>query len=70
MNFENLNDTNCRIDDIRNNDKILIGGSYYGKLDLKVCSDTDNFEKFFLTVEKNALTFANNFDFFHNCTFG
>ena len=60
MNFENLNDTNCRIDDIRNNDKILIGGSYYGKLDLKVCSDTDNFEKFFLTVEKNALTFANN----------
>ena len=60
MNFEKLNETNCRVDDIKNNDKILIGGSFFGKFDLKVCADTDNFEKFFVTVEKNALNFANN----------
>lgn len=34
MNFEKLNETNCRIGDIQNNDKIPIGGSFYGKLDL------------------------------------
>ncbi len=60
MNFEKLNETNCRISNIQNNDKVLIGGSFFGKLDLAVTVDTDNFEKFFSTVEKNALNFENN----------
>lgn len=60
MNFEKLNETNCRISDIQNNDKILIGGSFMGKLDLSVIADTDNFEKFFQTVAKNAQNFINN----------
>lgn len=60
MNFEKLNETNCRISNIQNNDKILIGGSFYGKLDLAVTADTDYFENFFKTVEKNAANFENN----------
>lgn len=52
MNFEKLNETNCRIGDIQNNDKIPIGGSFYGKLDLAVTADIDSFETFFVTVEK------------------
>lgn len=60
MNFEKLNETNCRISDIQNNDKILIGGSFLGKLDLAVTADTDNFENFFKIVEKNASSFENN----------
>lgn len=60
MNFEKLNETNCRIDDIKNNDEILIGGSCFGAFNLKVCADIDNFEKFFSSVEKNALTLADN----------
>ncbi len=60
MNFEKLNEANCRISDIRNNDKILVGGSFSGALDLAVTADIDNFEKFFKTVEKNASNFQNN----------
>ncbi len=60
MNFEKLNETNCRFSDIQNNDKILIGGSFLGKLDLAVTADLDKFERFFQTVEKNALSFENN----------
>lgn len=60
MNFEKLNETNCRIGDIQNNDKIPIGGSFYGRLDLAVTADIDSFETFFVTVEKNALSFENN----------
>lgn len=47
MNIEKLNEISCRIDNIKNNDKILIGGSFYGKLDLAVTVDTENFEHFF-----------------------
>lgn len=60
MNFEKLNETNCRINDIQNNDKIPIGGSIFGKLDLAVTADIDNFETFFQTVEKNAANFEKN----------
>lgn len=60
MNFEKLNETNCRISNIQNNDKILIGGSFFGKLDLAVTADIDNFENFFKTVEKNASNFESN----------
>ena len=60
MNFEKLNEISCRIDNIQNNDKILIGGSFYGKLDLAVTTDTENFEHFFKTVELNAKNFENN----------
>lgn len=54
MNFEKLYEASCRIDDIKNNDEILIGGSYPGKLDLTVTADIDKFEDFFQIVEKNA----------------
>lgn len=47
MNIEKLNELSCRIYNIKNNDKILIGGSFYGKLDLAVTADTENFEHFF-----------------------
>ena len=60
MNFEKLNETNCRISNIQNNDKILIGGSFFGKLDLTVTVDVTNFKNFFKTVEKNASSFENN----------
>lgn len=60
MNFEKLNETSCRINDIQNNDEILIGGSKYGKLDQKVIADIDSFEVFFQVVEKNAKNFENN----------
>ena len=60
MNFEKLNETNCRIDDIKNNDNILIGGSIFGKFDLSVTADLDKFEDFFQTVEKNADNYAKN----------
>jgi len=60
MNFEKLNETNCRIGNIQNNDKILIGGSFPGKLDLAVTVDIDEFEHFFNVVERNAANFENN----------
>ena len=60
MNFEKLNETNCRIDNIQNNDKILIGGSFMGKFDLSVTADLDKFEDFFHTVEQNAANFTKN----------
>lgn len=60
MDFEKLNETNCRISNIKNNDRILIGGSFYGKLDLAVIADTDNFAKLFQTAAKNAQIFTNN----------
>lgn len=60
MNFEKLNQTNCRISDIQNNDKILIGGSFLGKFDLAVTADLDKFEHFFQKVEENARHFENN----------
>ena len=54
MNFEKIGETNCRIDDIQNQDKILIGGSFYGKMDLAVTADLEQFEDFFQKVEINA----------------
>ena len=60
MDFEKLNETNCRISNIKNNDRILIGGSFYGKLNLAVIADTDNFAKLFQTAAKNAQNFINN----------
>lgn len=60
MNFEKLNETNCRINDIQHNDKILIGGSFPGKLNLAVTADVESFELFFQTVKKNALNFEKN----------
>ncbi len=60
MDFEKLNKTNCRISNIQNNDKVLIGGSCQSKLDLGVTADIDNFADFFSKVKKNALNFENN----------
>ena len=60
MDFEKLNETNCRISNIKNNDRVLIGGSFFGKLDLAVIADTDNFAKLFQTAAKNAQIFTNN----------
>lgn len=60
MNFEKLNETSCRIDDIQNGDTIPIGGSFLNKLDVKVEADLASFEKFFQTVEKNALKAEQN----------
>ena len=60
MDFEKLNETNCRISNIQNNDKILIGGYFNGKLDLGVMADIDSFEDLFQKVEKNAINFENN----------
>lgn len=56
MDFEKLNETNCRISNIQNNDKVLIGGSFSGKLDLEVTTDIDSFEDFFQKVEKTQQT--------------
>lgn len=47
MDFEKLNETNCHISNIQNNDKVLIGGSCFGKLDLEITADIDSFEVFF-----------------------
>lgn len=60
MNFEQLNETNCRISDIQKGDRILIGGSFFGKMDLEVIADIEKFEGFFKSVEKNALNFKQN----------
>lgn len=60
MDFEKLNETNCRISNIQNNDKVLIGGSCLGKLDLKITADIDSFEVFFQKVKKNAINIENN----------
>lgn len=60
MHFEQLNKVSCRINDIQNNDKIPIGGTYLGKFDLIVTADIDKFEKFFQAVEKNADNFEKN----------
>lgn len=60
MNFEKLNDTSCRIDNIQNNDRVLIGGTYPGRLDIEVIADIDKFEDFFNVVEKNATIIENN----------
>lgn len=60
MNFEKLNDVSCRIDDIQNNDKILIGGSYPGTFNLAVTADIDNFEALFQKTEENARRIETN----------
>lgn len=60
MNFEKLNDISCRIDNIQNNDKIPIGGSSFGKLNVEVIADIEKFEMFFQKVEKNAKKSQNN----------
>lgn len=54
MNLEQLNNTSCRIYNIKNGDKIPIGGSYPGVFDLTVTVDTDNFEQFFELLDKNV----------------
>lgn len=56
MNIEKLNEVSCRINNIQNNDRILIGGSFYGKLDLAVAADTENFEHFFKLLKKMQKT--------------
>jgi hypothetical protein len=60
MDFESLNETNCRIGNIKNNDRILIGGSFAGKLNLAVIADTDNFAGLFNAAAKNAQIFTDN----------
>ena len=60
MNFEKINKTNCRIDNIQNNDNILIGGSSFDLLNLIVVADIEHFEDFFQKVEKKGLEFENN----------
>ena len=60
MDFEQLNERSCRIDNIKNNDIVLIGGSSLGKLDVGVIADIEYFEDFFQKVEKNAANFEKN----------
>ena len=60
MNFEKLNETNCRMSDIQNDDKILIGGSFPGRLDLAVKADINQFKDFFEIVQKYTKNIQNN----------
>lgn len=60
MEFEKLYGTNCRITKIENGDVLPIGGSFYGKFDLKLEADIDAFETFFEKTAKNADVLADN----------
>ncbi len=60
MLFEKLNETNCRICDIKENDKVPIGGSFPSKLDLLVTVDTDKFKDLFECAEKTVITLQKN----------
>lgn len=60
MNFEKIDETNCRIDNIENGDLIPIGGSFVGKLDLKIKVDEQKFANFFEKVALNAKAVSEN----------
>lgn len=60
MDIEQLNETNVRIGNIQENDQIPIGGSFQGKLDLKVRADLGRFRDFFEIVDKNAENLRQN----------
>ena len=54
MDFELIDETNCKASNIKNADKILIGGSCLGAFNLQVEVDSERFSSFFEQVQDTA----------------